>query len=155
MKPFAPLAVALALLASPAQAQLFGIRSCDIFTTGLAFGGFSGAQVDRTGTLAITCDGTGTGNLVSIALSQGVANSFTPRQMSAGINRLSYNLYLDPARTIIWGSGIGATQLRFATYDLRFFSPVRQTFTVFGRIPVQPTPRPGHYSDLLIVTVFF
>lgn len=155
MKSIVLVAAALVLMASPAKAQPRNIRTCDIATTGIAFGLFSGVQIDRIGVISVTCDGTGNNIPVSIALSQGGANSFTPRQMSNGFSNLSYNLYIDPARTIIWGNGVGDTQLRFGSFDLRRFSPATETFTVFGQIPRQSLPRPGHYADLIVVTVFF
>jgi spore coat protein U-like protein len=151
------LAVALFLLASMAEAQGRGhINSCLVSATGVAFGTFSGSRSDSTGTITLLCDGNGNGNPYTVALSQGLSNSFIDRTMFHGIHDvLHYNLYLDSARSLIWGNGQGETRLSVGTFNFPGGAPQTRSLPVFGRIPFQPDPPPGIYADQIIVTVTF
>ncbi|XFA73865.1 spore coat U domain-containing protein [Thermosynechococcaceae cyanobacterium Okahandja] len=127
--------------------------------TGLNFGvydPFAPVALDSTGQLRFVCSGGGAGSFnnrpVTIQLSQGNSNSFTPRQMSSGSNRLDYNLYLDSDRSVIWGDGTSGSRQRGP------FIPgnnVVNTLTIYGRIPPQQWVAPGTYSDSLRVTIQF
>jgi spore coat protein U-like protein len=151
-------ALILALLAGPASAQDRGsITSCRVSVDPVAFGSFSGARIDATGRVTITCDGKGSNNLITIGLTNGRANSFVPRQMFGGPNleRLEYNLYTDAAHTTIWGNGQGETRLQFRRFD--FQGPATETavLTIFGSMPDQAPPSPGQYADSISVAVIF
>lgn len=45
----------------------------------------------------------------SIAIGTGSSGSFNPRRFVAGGFSLAYNLYVDPARLLIWGDGSAGT----------------------------------------------
>ena len=113
------LAAALVLLASAAEAQIRGhINSCVVGATPVAFGTFSGRRIDSVGEVTLTCDGNGNGNPFAVSLSQGVSNSFVDRFMLHGLaDELAYNLYIDEARTLIWGNGAGETGLVAQTFN--------------------------------------
>lgn len=140
-----------------AQAQRTGCQFQGV--TGLNFGSydpFSPIPLDTTGQVQFVCVGGGAGSFnnrpVTVQLSQGGSNSFTPRQMSSGSDRLNYNLYLDANRSIIWGDGTGGTQQRGP------FIPgnnVVNTLTIYGRIPAQQWVAPGLYTDSLRITILF
>lgn len=136
-----------------AQAQGAGCRFQSV--TGLNFGSydpFSPVPLDTTGQVQFVCVGGFNIRSVTVQLSQGSSNSFTPRQMSSGSDRLNYNLYLDADRSMIWGDGTGGTQQRGP------FIPgnnVLNTLTIYGRIPAQQWVAPGLYTDSLRVTIIF
>jgi spore coat protein U-like protein len=128
--------------------------SCTVSATSVAFGTYIGGTTSNsTGTISVNCKSAASAN-VSIALSTGGNGSYSPRKMSSGVNRLSYNLYSNASHTTVWGDGTGGTATVSATITI---SPPSTTanFTVFGQIPSQAGPAPGAYSDSIIVTVTF
>ncbi len=86
-----------------------------------------------------------------ITLDRGGGTSFATRRMVNGSEQLQYNLYLDAARTIIWGDGSGGTQA------LLIHNPQGNnqdlTVPIFGRIPAGQDRGIGTYSDTIIVTL--
>ncbi|NNC64112.1 MAG: spore coat protein U domain-containing protein [Gammaproteobacteria bacterium] len=64
-----------------------------------------------------------------------------------------YNLYSNPARTLVWGDGTGGSLTVFRSKP----RPGRQNFSlpVYGRIPPTQSVSPGLYSDDIIVTIVF
>ncbi len=129
------------------------LANCTISSvTGLNFGAYSSfdaAPNDATGRFVFVC--TDVQAPVTIRLSSGAANSFTPRQMVLGTARLSYNLYIDTARTQIWGDGTGGSSLRTLT-------PVNNAPTsldIFGRIPPRQFIPAGSYTDTIVITIQF
>lgn len=138
-------AVAGILGTSPAEAA-----KCTISTTPIAFGAynvFSSAPVDSVGSLLFNCSGT---NNVSIAISQGQSGTFQPRALRNGAESLYYNLFLDAARSTVWGNGSGGTQ----TYVT---DPGKDdvSVTIYGRIPPQQDVTFGAYGDSVTVTINF
>ena len=160
----APLCLFLGLFGwvSPANALcITGLCACTVATTNVAFGNYSPmafGNTDTTGTIKVDCGGV-VGLLIpfSIAISTGASSSYSGRQMKAGSNALSYNLYTDSSYTTIWGDGTGSTQVinSGVTLDALGLAPA-QTFYVYGRIPGrQITAVPGVYSDGISVTVTY
>jgi spore coat protein U-like protein len=141
-------AVLLLLLAAlPARAQ----ECTGISTSPVAFGAydrFSG-PLDATGSVSVTC----TLDLpFQVELTAGGGAAFDPRRMQhdSGPYQLAYNLFLDPARSVIWGDGTGGTQVydgvgNGATLDV----------TVYGRIPASQSVGVGSYSDTVAATVLW
>ncbi len=64
---------------------------------------------------------------------------------------LNYNLYLDAARTSIWGDGTGGTAL----FTVAIPSGKAVNVTIFGRIPAGQDVAAGSYSDSIVVTIQF
>lgn len=138
--------VLLACLALPANAQ------CSATTLGVAFGGydpFSGASVDSTGTVTVTCLVV---NSYTIALSAGGSGSYTPRTLVNGGNILDYNLFVDAARSTIWGDGTGGTSISSGSIGILLLP---NDHTIYGRIPGGQNPAAGSYSDTITVTVTY
>jgi spore coat protein U-like protein len=91
---------------------------------------------------------------VNIFLTTGGSGSYFPRQLRNGpSNTLNYNLYLDAARTTIFGQGAGTGSVGTTT-TLR---PSRPTLTVttniYGRIFAGQDPAVGTYTDTVVYTV--
>ena len=82
----------------------------------------------------------------------GGAGTFDPRRMLNGAEALNYNLYLDAARTQIWGDGTGASQLYVNSNPPNSRTV---TVTIFGRIPAQQDVSAGSYSDSITATINF
>jgi spore coat protein U-like protein len=141
-KRFAALVVVLA--ASAAHAD------CTVSVGTLAFGTydvFSTTPLDSVATITYSCTAPATAPTMSI--SRGGATSFLPRQMLNGASALNYNLYLDAARTQIWGDGSAGT----STYSCSMGSGL--SVSVYGRIFAQQNLPVGSYSDSLVVTITF
>jgi spore coat protein U domain-containing protein, fimbrial subunit CupE1/2/3/6 len=139
---------------------------CSVAVSGLAFGTYDQLTTsadDSTGTVTVTCTSIGKGGGVtrvnySVAFSTGASGSYMQRFMTSGTPRLDYNLYVDAARSTIWGNGNGGTQL--ITGSLTVGPGVgngtrTETHTVYGRIPAQQDAAVGSYTDAIVLTLTF
>ena len=64
-------------------------------------------------------------------------------------NTVTYSLYSDVSRSVVWGTTVGVDTVA-ATGN-----GAAQSYTVYGRIPAQSTPAPATYSDTITVTVTY
>jgi spore coat protein U-like protein len=143
------LTVALALLLlvlAPrgAQAQNCRIES----VTGVTFGTYDVYSVnalDSVGSITWHCSPS---SAAQIALDRGSSPTFNPRTLRSGSEVLSYNLYLDAARTTIWGDGTAGTLVHTG-------SGGRVTVTIFGRIPAGQDVAPASYADTITAVLNF
>ena len=138
----AVLAMALAATALPAWG------ACTVSAVGVVFGSyntFGTAPVDSTGTVTVACDITSLTYTIGLSTGNG---TYATRMMNGPSATLSYNLYLDPTRLIVWGDGSAGTSL------VAGVNP-GLTHTVYGRIPALQNVAPGSYSDTIVVTVSF
>jgi spore coat protein U-like protein len=143
-------AALLAAVCSPARGA---ITSCTVTATGVAFGIYtplSPVALNANGTIDIACTGITGRNTITIDLSPGASGSYATRTLVAGALTLSYNLYLDPAETQIWGNGTGGSLEGTATIRRR--AP-NATLTVYGAVAALQDPAPGTYNDTITVTV--
>lgn len=119
--------------------------------TDIDFGseGVINAVVDATGSIGVQCTNT---TAYTIALDAGVGSgaSVAARKMSGGGGAsITYSLYRNAAHSQVWGQTIGTdTQAGTGNGSL-------QSYTVYGRVPVQATPAPGGYLDTITVTVTY
>jgi spore coat protein U-like protein len=90
-----------------------------------------------------------------MALSTGVAGTYNPREMRKGLNRLTYNLYVDPGYSQIWGDGSFGTRVVFGHISLDFVNFLTFSIPVYGKIPAQLEPAPGNYSDTIVATMIY
>lgn len=137
---------ALLVVLSAAAAR----ADCTVSVGSMAFGAydvFSSTPLDTVATITYTCSTPATAPTMSI--SRGGATSFSPRQMLNGASALNYNLYLDAARTQIWGDGSAGT----STYSCSMGSGL--SVSVYGRIFAQQNLPVGSYGDSLVVTITF
>lgn len=142
---------------SATESDTFDVRltiqaNCQITAADIDFGTFAvgtTAQYDGQGNVVVTC-ASGT-TPYTVALSSGVANSYTPREMRQGSPLLAvqYNLFTTAARTTVWGDGSGATVTQAST------AGQQQTFTAYGRVPAGQAVTPGVYLDTVTATVTF
>ncbi len=69
--------------------------------------------------------------------------------MAEGLN---YNLYLDAARTTIWGDGTGGTQVYSNANPP---NNTNVTVTIYGRIPASQDVSAGSYTNTVTATINF
>src|SRR5919107_5441062 len=127
--------------------ELARASNCSVTATSIAFGSydvFSAAPLDSVGTISYRCLGNAN---ATITISRGQSSTFGPRILAKGAERLSYNLFLDAARTIVWGDASGGTQ-PYVDGD----APNNQTVTIpiYGRIPADQDVSAGVYSDTVV-----
>lgn len=158
---FLALLTALSLALPQAASALCIICSCSVATDShVAFGTYNplpGTAADAAGHITVTCDLTlGLLGTYTVGLSRGGGASYSPRRMSSGANTLNYNLYMDAARSIVWGDGTGGSSIVSDPSLLTLLGHVVRQYDVYGRIlPNQQGTRPGSYSDTIIVTVTY
>jgi spore coat protein U-like protein len=124
---------------------------CAVVATPLVFGNYSGAQLDATNTISVTCTA-GTSYTVGMNGGTGTGNSITARKMTktAGTDLLNYSLFTDSSHSVNWGDLVGTNAPTGSGTGLS------QPFTVYGRIPAnQLTATAGAYTDLITVTVTY
>lgn len=136
---------------SPGTDAAQSVALCTIESSGIEFGIYDPRDpvpLDAIGGITYTCS---TKIVVAIAMTAGVSGSFD-RTLAGGADRLSYNLYLDSARTKVWGDGALGT----ATYvDLDPPKDAAVGVPVYGRIPARQSVAEGRYTDNLMVVMIF
>lgn len=141
-------AVIWTLLISPGLTH----AACSVNSTSGAFGAYSlfnVAPADTAGTLRVSCNTTTLG--YTLLLSPGGAGSYSPRKLAGGVYTLTYNLYVDALRSLVWGDGSGGT----TTVSGAFALPGANDHTVCGRVPAQQNVGAGAYTDTITVTLNF
>ncbi|MEN8719467.1 MAG: spore coat U domain-containing protein [Oceanococcaceae bacterium] len=148
-------ALVASVLSLPAAAQSFDSgdmlvtatvdETCVITVPPLAFGNYSGSQLDGTADVLVQCT---SGTAWAVAIDGGVTNGdIADRQMASGGDRLSYDLFNDAGRTTLFGDGTtGSTATGTGNGN-------EQTVTVYGRIDADQFPPAGSYQDTVTVTV--
>ena len=151
-------AVGLSLIAAPLLAATatttMGVTStvqatCLISATSLAFGTYTGVQVDATGTVSVTCTNTTPYN---VGLSAGLATgaTVTTRKMTGPSGALlNYALFSDTGRTTNWGNTV-STDTVTGTGNAS-----SQALTVYGREAASQFVTPGSYNDTITATITY
>ncbi len=136
-------AAAIAAAAFPAQAA----PSCkNLSVTALAFGNYdvyNAAPVDSVGTISYTCPPPTT---PTVTIDTGLAFAGGHRRMTrgAGGDWLSYDIFVDAARMVVWSSTpIGVAAGNGITVDF------------YGRVFAQQDVAAGSYADTVVVTFNF
>lgn len=135
-----------------------GAATCSVTAISLAFGSynpFKAGHTDTTGNLAVTCTGKA-GEVVaySVALSAGGGAFSTRRMKTASGFLLNYNIYTNPARTLVWGDGSSGSLVVNDAYTLA--GPVTtRNYPVYGRTFGSQKALVGTYTDGIVVTLNF
>lgn len=143
-------ALALALVAAPAWAQV----CTDVTTQAVSFGdydGTAGAPLDGQGQVRVVCD-VDTPYEVQLGPGGNSGGTFSPRRMArvGGTYFLEYNLYIDSARTQVWGDGTGATLVINDTSQ-----GAQNVHQIFGRVFALQVVGVGAYNDAVVVSVIY
>jgi spore coat protein U-like protein len=130
-------------------------NACNVSTTApttLDFGtqGPLTANIDNTATITVTCT-----NLApySVGLDAGLngGTNINARKMNNGAATVSYQLYSDNSRTLVWGNSTPPAGSGTAVAGIG--NGTAQPLTVYGRVPAQTTPAAGVYNDTVTVSV--
>ena len=88
---------------------------------------------------------------VVVQLGTGSAGSFNPRTMRRSGEPLNYNLYLNAARTQVWGNGTSGTATHSALATILFPTVV----PIYARLFPLQNVTVGSYSDSVVATIVF
>ncbi len=152
------LAAALALSANGAGAELL----CVAQGGDIDFGVYSVMdQAPRIVSTNITviCRSVGRRSQSVVRMAMGPSshtNVVNIRRMRSHLGRstLDYNIYVDPALTVVWGESPGINTA-VQTLDLPVGSTTELTFPLYARIYPLQDVEPGNYTDVIRVTVSF
>jgi spore coat protein U-like protein len=131
---------------------------CGISATSIHFGGYSifdATPRDSSGTVTVQCQGAQPSRPVNvtISISTGISGAYATRQMASLTvpDRLRYNLFIDAARTIVWGNGTGGSSTLSRSVDRT--SP--WTASIYARVPQRQNVSVGSYSDNITLSIDF
>jgi spore coat protein U-like protein len=120
-------------------------------TTDIAFGttGVIQSQLSADGQVVAQCTNTTPYN-IGLNAGAGAGASVTTRKMTSGSGAtVDYTLYRDSGASQVWGDTINTnTVAATGTGGL-------QSYTVYGRVPVQSTPAAGAYTDTVQVVITY
>lgn len=154
-------AMAAAFVAQPALAETMGVtatvtKNCTLSTTAVEFGStvnvLSSTATTANGGISVTCNSGTTWKVSADKGGGGTTATITDRKMVNGTNLLTYKLFTDSARTIIWGDNTAGNGVTIDGTG----NGSAQASTIYGQIPTGQTTVPaGSYSDTVNVTVTF
>jgi spore coat protein U-like protein len=154
------LLAALALAAAgPAFAQTTTCNGGNVSISLGAYDAFQAAPLDSSGVFLVTCTRSGGPPTTTVTVGIGpstVSGGIATRQLrlAAGTDLLTYNLYRDAGRTLVWGDTVGTNTVA-QNITLANNTSGSLTFTIFTRINALQDVRAGTYNDSLTVTVTF
>lgn len=136
-----------------AAARADAAPTCQIANaTPMTFGTYHAGQagpLDSVGEIDVTCAGAAS---IQVILGRGISGRESPRELTGGGVSIAYNLFLDAARTTIWGDGAEGTQ----TFMGAVMAAQTLRLPVFGRIFALQAGAPrGTYTDRIVVSVIF
>ena len=126
--------------------------SCTPSSAGIAFGTFTGSQITITGSITLTCTGTGKDGF-NLDLSTGSSGTYSPRRMKNGASSLSYNLYTNSSFSNVWGAGSGGTDHVSGNVDMGSSSTITVVVPLYAKLTAQTKPPFGPYSDTITATL--
>ena len=138
--------------------------NCTVSAGGIAFGIYNPSSAvanASTGTLQVTCNGSGNGKgkgkiTLNVTLSSGLSGSYATRKMFSGVNTLNYNIFWSTAYNQIIGDGSGGSVAgSVGPFRVAAGSSNVVTETFYGLIPASQDVAPGNYSDVITVTVTY
>jgi spore coat protein U-like protein len=123
--------MAASWVALPAAAQ------CSLTITNMSFGTYSSAVDNSTSAATVVCSGAW---YIELNPGTGAGATISNRLMTGpGGAQLSYELYQDAARSVIWGN----------TTSTDVTGTRNANLTVYGQIPAGQLAAPGTYSDTI------
>lgn len=126
-----------------AECQITSTETLDFGMTGVLT-----SATNTTGTLQVACTNT-TPYSIGLGSGLGAGATTTVRKMTSGSDTIDYRLFRDSARTANWGNTIGVDTVAATA------TGAAQSFTVYGQVPAQTTPRSATYTDTITVTITY
>lgn len=115
--------------------------------------GFLTSNLDAASSVSVTCTNT-TPYRIGLDAGTGAGATTALRKMTrttAPFGTVDYGLYRDLGRTLNWGNDTAAgTDTQNGTG-----TGTAASYPIYGRVPAQPTPRPGNYLDTVVLSVVF
>lgn len=144
-------------IATPSPALACTLCSCSATATDINFGTYdptSSTPSDTSGTVMVNCTGlVSLFGSVDISSSAGSSGNAAQRTLRQSTNTLNYNVYVNGARTIVFGDGSAGTQkISTPLNGLLIFG---QSAFIYGRIPARQWARAGIYSDAVVITITY
>jgi spore coat protein U-like protein len=135
-----------------------GTVTCTITCTNIVFTAFNpyDANFERVnGSMTVKCTNSGVSKSITYYIGSQGGNStdYSARYVKNGTNNVSYNIYIDAAYTQILGDTSNRTSYITTTYTLAKNGSRTDSYTIYGKIPVQPLAKPMTYTDSLICGV--
>ena len=134
----------------------FAHASCSVAGVRLRFPSYEAnvpGGMPTHGTIVVSCTDS-PAPMVTLQLGPSAGSGgFFPRVLTqvGGNDRMAYNLYVDPATTVVWGDGSAGT----ATRSQRVPAGKPWVATVYARALPNQDPAPGEYTDAVTVTISF
>jgi spore coat protein U-like protein len=124
-------------------------KVCSFIATVMDFGVYTGALLNGTGTVTVTCTNT---TPFEVGIDAGMNNggyAFNWEMVGPGGVLLPYQVYTDSAHTIRWGGSTG--------YDTVTGSGkgAPQVFTAYGQIQAGHFFTPGAYTDTITFSLYY
>jgi spore coat protein U-like protein len=112
------------------------------------------SAITANASIAVQCTNT---TPYSIGLDNGANASSGQRRMQSSGNFINYNLYTDSGFSLPWTTTSSASSCTAGSGScvLGTGTGANQNVTVYGQVPVQPSPAPGGYNDTVVVTVTY
>jgi spore coat protein U-like protein len=137
------------------QVQITLVASCAISANNLNFGsgvGLLTTAVNGTSSLSVTCSNS---TPYTLGLDGGnVSGSTVTARLMAGTSTgntgttMDFQLYTDTGHTTVWGNSSGSWVSGTGNGSA-------QSFTVYGQVPTQTTPKPDTYQTTITATVTY
>jgi spore coat protein U-like protein len=125
------------------------LKDCIVSATGLPFGNYTGALVNVSSTVTVTCT---SGTAYTVGLNAGLTTGATVTTRQMGITQpaggLNYSLLTTSYSGANWGNTSG-------TWVSGTGSGAAQPLTVYGVLPAGQYVPPGSYTDTIAVTVTY
>jgi spore coat protein U-like protein len=125
------------------------LKDCIVSATALPFGNYTGAVVNASSTVTVTCT---SGTTYTVGLNPGLTTGATVTTRQMGITQpaggLNYSLLTTSYTGANWGNSSGS-------WVSGTGSGAAQALTVYGVLPAAQYVPPGSYTDTIAVTVTY
>ncbi len=124
------------------------LKDCIVSATALPFGNYTGAAVNASSTVTVTCT---SGTTYTVGLNAGTTTSATVTTRQMGITvagGLNYSLLTTSYTGANWGNTSGSWVSGTGT-------GAAQALTVYGVLPAAQYVPPGSYTDTITATVIY
>ena len=123
--------------------------SCTLAASNMSFGSVATLDTirDAMGGVSVTCSAGATFNIGMNGGANGGTGG-TNRRMASGAGHITYGLYRDAGRSQPWYTDANGMLSSTGT-------GANQNLPIYGRVPAQPTPAAGNYTDAVIVTITY
>lgn len=127
------------------------VDSCIVTASDHAFGTYDPlvpTPTDAASSIRVTCTVDAVYH-IGLSAGAGMGATVAARRMTRDDQALTYSLYRDPARTLVWGDRVGTDTVSGTGTG----APTNHL--VFGRIGARQMVRKGLYVDTVVATVFY